>query len=90
MPPLELTFRDYVLAETALKDSGPYKKSAEYWHSRLDDFPSAPAFPLSPQKGRTSRFVRRAGALAPEAWQILKGKASPRNLILPRFCWEFF
>ena len=80
LPPLELTFRDYVLAEAALKDSGPYKKSAEYWHSRLDDFPSAPAFPLSPRKGQTSRFVRRAGALAPEAWQILKGKASARNL----------
>ena len=36
LPPLQVTFRDYVLADAGLKDSDAYRRALEYWMARLD------------------------------------------------------
>jgi len=47
LPPLELTFRDYVLAEQGLQATELYRRSQAYWLNRLDTLPAAPDLPLT-------------------------------------------
>jgi pyochelin synthetase len=82
LPPLELSFRDYVLAEIELKNSKIYRDSLEYWQKRLPHLPPAPELPL--QKNITAveypHFVRRQAKLEATMWQRLKVKASQANI----------
>ncbi len=43
LPPLGVTFRDYVLAAAKVVETSPYRRSREYWTARLATLPSAPA-----------------------------------------------
>jgi len=82
LPPIELSFRDYVLAEIALRNSPLYCRSLEYWQNRLTSLPPAPEIPL--QKTLVAvqhpRFVRRQGKLDPDTWDRLKNRAAQANL----------
>ncbi|NBD08425.1 non-ribosomal peptide synthetase/type I polyketide synthase [Corallococcus silvisoli] len=82
LPPLELTFRDHVLAEAAFRDSDSYRRSREYWLKRLPTLPAAPALPLARPPGAIARprFTRRSGALAPAVWTRLKSRAAQAGL----------
>src|SRR6185295_3888228 len=42
LPPLELSFRDYVLAEKAFESSDLHRRSWDYWRRRLPELPPAP------------------------------------------------
>lgn len=82
LPPINLSFRDYILAEIALRNSGPYRRSLAYWHNRLATLPPAPELPL--EKSLTTQklpqFVRRPHQLAPTLWQRLKQRATQVNI----------
>ncbi|MBE9224522.1 amino acid adenylation domain-containing protein [Phormidium sp. LEGE 05292] len=82
LPPLELSFRDYVLAEIAFHNSETYHRSLKYWQNRLANLPPSPELPLL--KNLTSikhpQFVRRTKKLAPDSWQRLKQKATQINI----------
>ena len=81
LPSLDLSFRDYVLAEKALEDSDLYRQSQKYWLDRLDTLPPAPDFPLVRDPGSIQpRFKGRSSQLEPEAWQRLKQKATQAGL----------
>ena len=82
LPPLELSFRDYALAEQALPETELFKRSQEYWLSRLDTFPPAPDLPLakSPSELKQHRCWRYAGRLDCTAWQQLKHRAAQAGL----------
>ena len=82
IPPLELSFRDYVLAEGKLRSSSLYEKSREYWVNRLSTLPSAPELPLVMDPGSLvkPKFSDRTFCLEPEAWERLKTKASKAGL----------
>ncbi len=82
LPPLELSFRDYVLAEHALRDHSVYQRALNYWRGRLPTLPAAPELPLamSPAAIKQPTFVRRSGRLAPAAWQQLQQRASRASL----------
>ncbi len=45
LPPLPLSFRDYVLAETALQESPATQAAMAYWRARLPNLPPAPELP---------------------------------------------
>ncbi|MGL5807150.1 MAG: condensation domain-containing protein, partial [Xenococcaceae cyanobacterium] len=45
--PLEISFRDYVLAEQTIQNTELYQRSRDYWLSRLDSLPPAPKLPLA-------------------------------------------
>lgn len=77
LPPLELSFRDYVLAEIAFRESATYRQSREYWLRRIDTLPPAPDLPLA-QSGAAltqQRFVRRSAHLHADEWRQLKARA---------------
>lgn len=80
--PIELSFRDYVLAEVALRDSQLYSRSLEYWQNRLATFPLSPELPLEKNLVAVTnpRFQRRAGKLQPETWQQLQNQANQAGI----------
>lgn len=92
LSPLELSFRDYVLAEQALKNSQEYRAACEYWFNRLDTLPPAPELPLTGNSNSLSqpRFVHRSFRLDKQSWQGLKQRAmqaglTPSGVLLAAF-----
>lgn len=82
LPPLSITFRDYVLAERALRKDSRYEESKLYWEARLASLPPAPVLPLAqhPKDIGTPEFVRRSHRLSPDAWGALQRYAAARKL----------
>ncbi len=82
LPPLDLSYRDYVLAEIALHDSDGYRRSAQYWHDRVATLPASPALPVLPRRGTAgpTRFRRREATLEPATWHRLKEQAARSGL----------
>ena len=78
LPPLELSFRDYVLAEQGLRETELYVRSQEYWFSRLDSFPPAPDLPLAknPRELKQHLTKRYEARVNPTDWQQLKQRAA--------------
>ncbi|MCW6050903.1 amino acid adenylation domain-containing protein [Lyngbya sp. CCAP 1446/10] len=92
LPPLEITFRDYVLAEQALQNTELYKRSHEYWLSRLDALSPAPDLPLAknPKELKEHRNRRYESSLERTDWQQLKLRSAkagvtPSGLLLAAF-----
>jgi pyochelin synthetase len=92
LPPLELSFRDYVLAEQALQETELYKRSQNYWFNRLDTLPPAPDLPLvkNPKELKQHRNKRYENRLERTNWQQLKQRAAqagltPSGLLLAAF-----
>ena len=82
LPPLQLSFRDYVLGESTLKNTPQYQRSQEYWFNRLNTLPPAPELPLAknPNAIANPRFQRRSSQLSPEQWRKLQNRAQQFNL----------
>ena len=92
LPSLELSFRDYVLAEQKLPDTQLYQRSREYWLNRIDSLPSAPELPLAknPKELKQHHTQRYNGMLQQNEWFALKQKASqigltPTGVLLAAF-----
>jgi len=82
LTPLELSFRDYVLAERSLQETELFKRSQDYWFSRLDSLPPAPDLPLAknPHELKQHRCKRYDGRLEQTNWQQLKQRAAEAGL----------
>lgn len=90
LPPLDLTFRDYVLALQSFETSERYQHSLAYWQDRLDQLPPGPALPTTPTQITQPHFVRHTNRLAAPQWQTLKHQASelgltPSSLLLAAY-----
>jgi len=84
LEPLDLTFRDCVLAALAERESDAYRRAQDYWRRRLADLPPAPELPLLPASpvpaaGRL-RFVRRTATLDGERWRLLRTRGGRLGL----------
>lgn len=77
LQPLTLGFRDYVLAEMALKRTRSYQEAESYWKKRLENLPPAPELPLavSPNSIIKPLFTRRSDRLEQPLWECLKARA---------------
>lgn len=82
LPPIDVTFRDYVLAERAMRDAPQYKTSLDYWLERLDTLASGPDLALlrQPDSITKPRFTRREHVVDAEEWSALKKQAASRGL----------
>ena len=82
LPPLELSFRDYVQALVELERSPAFERDLAYWRERLADLPPAPELPLARTPGSLGRprFVRHTARLPRAAWSRLKERASRAGL----------
>ncbi|MEA2604527.1 MAG: hypothetical protein QOF89_5519 [Acidobacteriota bacterium] len=92
LPPLELSFRDYVVATQELEGSPVFERALDYWRGRLADLPPAPELPLAktPAALVRPRFVRHHARLPRAAWSRLKERAgraglTPSGLLLAAF-----
>ncbi len=79
---LDISLRDYVLAEIDLQGSGRYRRSLAYWKSRLVDLPPAPVLPMakSPASVTHPRFVGQVKRIPAETWRRLKARAAQAGL----------
>ncbi|MEC4892951.1 MAG: amino acid adenylation domain-containing protein [Oscillatoria sp. PMC 1051.18] len=82
LPDLEISFRDYVLAEQALQQTQLYQASQNYWLSRLDKLPPAPDLPLAktPQELTQPQNKRYEARLNPTDWKNLQQRANHAGL----------
>lgn len=92
LTPLQLSFRDYVVAERQLKESELYRGAKDYWDRRVSSLPDAPQLPWAKHPSEISqpRFVRRSAKLSQEKWQKLKQRATiesvtPSGLLVAAF-----
>ncbi|HEX6288833.1 MAG TPA: amino acid adenylation domain-containing protein [Herpetosiphonaceae bacterium] len=82
LKPLAVSFRDYVLAERALRERQPYQNAVRYWKERLADLLPAPDLPLSknPSALQQPRFHRLSTTLDAPTWLVLKQRAAQVDL----------
>ena len=80
--PLELSFRDYVVAENALRRSPLYEAARSYWMERLPVLPPAPDLPLATRLEALDEptFGRLSGRLEAAEWSALKHQAARAGL----------
>jgi len=89
--PLEVSFRDYVMAVTDRKGTGLYQADREYWIRRLPSLPPAPELPFAPAGGDSrDRFTRRSRTFDQTTWSALKARAeqagvTPSALLLTTY-----
>jgi amino acid adenylation domain-containing protein len=89
---LQFSFRDYVIAEHALRDTALFKQAEQYWFDRINTIPPAPALPLamSPSELTAVKFARRVYQMPKARWDLLKKKAlsqglTPTGLLISAF-----
>jgi amino acid adenylation domain-containing protein len=92
LPPLEISFRDFLLTELEIQRTELFKRSEQYWLDRIDTLPPKPQLPLAanPAAIEKPRFVRRHFVLEAGKWQALKARAqlaelTPSGLLLAAF-----
>ena len=78
LPPLELSFRDYLAAAGAFEEMEPGRRSREYWLQRVPTMPPSPELPLAknPTAIAQPEFVRRHARLDAATWKSLKEKSA--------------
>lgn len=77
---LELSYRDFVLAEESLRAGRKYAEDREYWLGRLDELPPPPELPLATGQPKRSQFTRRHTRLPREQWEAVKATARHRGV----------
>ncbi|MEV0296486.1 amino acid adenylation domain-containing protein [Nocardia sp. NPDC050710] len=55
---IDISFRDYVLAQRAMTDTTEYAEHREYWLARIDDLPGPPELPVAGAGTPPPRFRR--------------------------------
>ncbi len=82
LPPLSLSFRDYVIAEKSWGQSSRAKKDWTYWQERITDLPPAPELPLikNPRKLKQHKVTRRSIHLTAEQWKKLQKQGRQHQL----------
>ena len=92
LPPLAISYRDYIVAERGLHNSPLYQRDREYWWQRLDSIPEAPQLPVKADIDPNHRhqFTRRSFRLDQKAWQQLKTQGAkigltPSNILLTAY-----
>lgn len=82
LPELELSFRDYLVAEKEFQSAARYRRSQDYWWRRVPTLPPGPELPLARLPGSIEhpRFERRNTRLEPALWGELKRRATEHEL----------
>ncbi len=88
-PQPELTFRDYVQAETKLRDTPNWAESRDYWRKRIENLAGPPDLPLAGTDAKL-QFRRLAMTMDRTAWSKIKRQGrsfglSPSATLLAAF-----
>jgi amino acid adenylation domain-containing protein len=84
LPPLTLTFRDYLRAVQQLQQGPAFEQAQAYWLHRAPTMPAAPQLPLAqhPATLRDTAFVRRRNQLPAALWQQLQAQGNHHGLTM--------
>lgn len=91
LPPLELTFRDYVLSLAERRNMDSYRQAQTYWRERIPTLSPGPRMPvLSENAVGVPVSKPMDGQLSPEKWTRLKDYGtriglSPTSILLAAF-----
>ncbi len=87
------SFRDYVMARNALRESAAYVRARNYWIERIDTLPGAPRLPLAVGLAEIAspHFTRRCVMIDAARWRALQAHAGKRGLtasavVLAAYC----
>jgi pyochelin synthetase len=82
LPPLELSFRDWVQYDQAFQRSETYRRDLDYWRGRIPQLPPAPQLPLADGTSArsTATFARHTGRLGADLWNRLKERGRNAGL----------
>ena len=74
LKPIEITFRDYMIAYNKLKYTDIYQRDKKYWLEKIEDFPISPNLPLmkDPSNVVNSKFKRKTKKFSKEVWNQIK------------------
>ncbi|HUQ55213.1 non-ribosomal peptide synthetase/type I polyketide synthase [Lentzea sp.] len=78
--PLSLSFRDYVLAEAAMRETSVYERSLEYWRERVHSLPPAPELPTLSAPSGPAEFSRRHARIDVGQWNRIKQIAASHGV----------
>jgi pyochelin synthetase len=81
-PRPRLSFRDYVLAQEALRDRPAYAAAKKLWWDRIDSLPPAPLLPVAakPAAGKIAEFRRHRVRVPAERWAAIKARGRRAGL----------
>jgi pyochelin synthetase len=82
LPPLALSFRDYLRALQTFQTSDVFRESRQYWLERVPRLPPSPELPVvaSPASATSPRYRRRSARIDAAIWRSLKERAIRLNL----------
>lgn len=80
--PIDLTYRDYVVALNRFKKTDLHRQSETYWMKRLHGFPLPVSFPYcsSYQPGCNPTFVRFSVAVDSDRWDLVQTRARHQGI----------
>ena len=78
LPPLELSFKDYLAALLALENTEAFQKSKSYWEKRIPSLPASPDLPLAKNPATIGKpvFNRRSARIDADIWRKVKASGS--------------
>ncbi len=81
-PPLELTFRDYVLKLKEQEKTSFYEKAKNYWLEKIKTLPPSPILPLKKELSEIQKphFKRLKYSMESNQWKKIKQKAKTNVL----------
>ena len=80
LPPLDITFRDYVMAEQARRQTTAWHDAWDYWQEKLPQLPSAPELPVVETPPETPHFTTFTSTLEKQEWQAVKQRWQQQGL----------
>ncbi|BBM81666.1 non-ribosomal peptide synthetase [Candidatus Uabimicrobium amorphum] len=81
IPPLEVSFRDYLLAEhNTIRNNNLYESSKEYWQKRIATLPRSPQLPLIKNVRDSVQMFHRLRFVLPKAkWEAMQKKSEEQG-----------
>jgi amino acid adenylation domain-containing protein/thioester reductase-like protein len=81
LPAIDVSYRDYILAERQIVGRASHRRATQYWMSRIDTLPAAPELPVrAVAPDETPRFSRRRGRIDGARWSRLKELVRTKGL----------
>ncbi|WP_416419978.1 yersiniabactin polyketide synthase HMWP1 [Klebsiella pneumoniae] len=72
LAPLAITFRDYVMAEQARRQTSAWHDAWDYWQEKLPQLPLAPELPVVETPPETPHFTTFKSTIGKTEWQAVK------------------
>lgn len=82
LPPLAISYRDYMLRYEKIRESDVFKNSEKYWHEKLEGYNFDIGLPLNkvPSEVKEPKFKRIIKIIPAHIWHALLSKIQDENL----------